>query len=133
MAIGLESILEIRINWHLKRFDLYAEGEGVPCFIEVKNVTLKDGNYAKFPDAVTTRGQKHLKTLMEVKREGLRAVMLYIIQRTDVQVFAPALEIDPEYARLLKEALNAGVEIFPMLARITPEKIELVKTLPFEI
>ena len=132
---GLDNFDHVKreVKFGDSRFDLYAEGDGVHCFIEVKNVTLKDGKYAKFPDAVTTRGQKHLKTLMEVKREGLRAVMLYIIQRTDVQVFAPAREIDPEYARLLREALNAGVEIIPMQARVTPEKIEMTKKLPFEI
>ena len=80
------------------RFDVYAENETEKCFVEVKNVTLKEGKYALFPDAVTTRGQKHLKTLMEVKATGIRAVMLYIVQRTDVEVFAPAREIDPEYA-----------------------------------
>jgi len=114
------------------RFDIYAENELEKCFVEVKNVTLKDGKYALFPDAVTVRGQKHLHTLMEVKRNGIRAVMLYIIQRCDVQVFAPAVEIDPEYAKILKQAVNVGVEIIPMQAKVTPEKIELVKKLPFE-
>jgi len=115
------------------RFDIFAENETEKCFVEVKNVSLKEGNYALFPDAVTTRGQKHLKTLMEVKATGIRAVMLYIVQRTDVEVFAPAREIDPEYARVLKQAVNAGVEVFVLQVEVTPEGIYLKKKLPVEI
>ena len=115
------------------RFDIFAENESEKCFVEVKNVTLKDGKYALFPDAVTTRGQKHLKTLMEVKRNGMRAVMFYIVQRTDVEVFAPAKEIDPDYDKALKLAVEDGVEIIVMQANVSPEKIELTKNLPVEI
>ncbi len=115
------------------RFDVYAENEAEKCFIEVKNVSLKMGKYARFPDAVTTRGQKHLRTLMEVKSQGMRAVMLYIIQRSDVEIFAPASEIDPDYASALKAAVKAGVEVIPMQVKVTPEKIELSKKLPFEL
>jgi sugar fermentation stimulation protein A len=115
------------------RFDVFAENESEKCFVEVKNVTLKEGKFALFPDAVTTRGQKHLKTLMEVKKQGLRAVMLYIVQRMDVEIFAPAVEIDPDYAKALKVAVLAGVEVIAMQAKVTPEKIVLVKKLPVEI
>ena len=115
------------------RFDVFAENESEQCFVEVKNVSLKEGKYALFPDSVTTRGQKHLRTLMEVKAKGIRAVMLYIIQRSDVEIFAPAADIDPKYAELLKEAVSKGVEVIPMQAKVTPEKIELVKKLPFKI
>lgn len=115
------------------RFDVMAQNENETCFIEVKNVTYKEGNYALFPDAVTTRGKKHLETLIKVKEQGMRAVMLYVIQRMDVDTFAPAKEIDPEYAKTLKKAYEKGVEIIPILAKVTPEKIELVKELPFEL
>jgi sugar fermentation stimulation protein A len=115
------------------RFDIFAENDYEKCFVEVKNVSLKEGKYALFPDAVTTRGQKHLKTLMEVKATGIRAVMLYIVQRTDVEVFAPAKEIDPEYAKILEQAVAAGVEVIVMQAKVTPEKIELTCKLPAEI
>jgi len=115
------------------RFDVFAENETEKCFIEVKNVTMKVGKYALFPDAITTRGQKHLRTLMDVKKEGIRAVMLYIIQRSDVEIFGLAKEIDAEYAKIFKEAVNAGVEVIPMQAKVTPENIELVKILPMEV
>jgi sugar fermentation stimulation protein A len=115
------------------RFDIFAENETEKCFVEVKNVTLKEGNYALFPDAVTTRGQKHLKTLMEVKTRGMRAVMLYIVQRTDVEIFAPAKEIDPEYAKALKLAVVAGVEVIVIQVEVMPEGIYIKKKLPVEI
>jgi len=122
---------EVRFND--SRFDIYAENDKERCFIEVKNVTLKDGDYARFPDAVTTRGLKHLNTLMEVKRQGMRAVMLYIIQRMDVKIFAPARDIDLEYSKGLVKAYRNGVEVIPLQAEVSPEKIEIVRELPFEI
>ncbi|GET34125.1 sugar fermentation stimulation protein [Prolixibacter bellariivorans] len=115
------------------RFDVMAQKEGETCFIEVKNVTMKVGEAALFPDAVTTRGRKHLNTLMEVKKQGMRAVMLYIIQRVDVDRFGPADDIDPEYGKALREAYREGVEIIPMQAEVTPEGIELVRKLEFEL
>ncbi len=132
---GLEGYTTVKreVTFEDSRFDIYAENANEKCFVEVKNVTLKVDNYARFPDAVTVRGQKHLKTLMEVKKKGMRAVMLYIIQRLDVDIFAPADDIDPVYSTLLKQAVDAGVEVIPMQARVMPEKIELFRQLPFEI
>ncbi|MCW3788824.1 DNA/RNA nuclease SfsA [Plebeiibacterium sediminum] len=115
------------------RFDVFAENEAEKCFIEVKNVTLREGNKATFPDAVTTRGLKHLNTLIEVKKAGMRAVMFYVIQRQDIESFSPAKDIDPKYAEGLKEAINNGVEVIPYMANVTPEKIELLKEIPFYI
>lgn len=115
------------------RFDIYAENDTEKCFIEVKNVTMKVGNYALFPDSVTTRGRKHLETLIEVKKQGIRAVMLYVIQRMDVKVFGPAKEIDPEYAKSLKKAIENGVEVIAVQAKVSPEGIEVVGEMPVEI
>jgi sugar fermentation stimulation protein A len=132
---GLENYTTVKreVKFGDSRFDVFAENDLEQCFVEVKNVTLKDGKYALFPDAVTTRGQKHLKTLIEVKKQGMRAVMLYIVQRTDVEFFAPAAEIDSNYADALKEAVSAGVEVFAMQAKVTSVKIELVKNLPVQV
>jgi len=121
------------VKFEDSRFDVMAKNDSETCFIEVKNVTLKEGNYALFPDAVTSRGKKHLETLAKVKEKGMRAVMLYIIQRTDVEIFAPAKDIDPEYAESLKKVYQKGVEIIPIQAKVTPQKIELIKELPFEL
>lgn len=115
------------------RFDVYAENEFEKCFIEVKNVTLKDDIYARFPDAVTERGQKHLETLIKAKSEGYRAVMLYIIQRMDVEIFTPAFDIDPKYASKLKIAANTGVEIIPLQVKVSPLGIEPVRVIKYEL
>jgi sugar fermentation stimulation protein A len=115
------------------RFDIFATNENEKCFIEVKNVTYKEREYALFPDAVTTRGKKHLETLIEVKQHGMRAVMLYVIQRTDVEIFAPAVQIDQDYAQTLLKAYNNGVEIIPVIARVTPAKIEIIREIPFDL
>lgn len=115
------------------RFDIFAENGHEKCFVEVKNVTMKEGKFALFPDAVTTRGKKHLETLIQVKKQGIRAAMLYVVQRMDVEKFGPAKEIDPDYAATLKKAYKAGVEVLPVQAKVTPEEIEIVRELPFEI
>ena len=118
------------VTWQNSRFDVYAENDREQCFVEVKNVTMKDGRYALFPDAVTKRGKKHLETLIKAREEGFRAVMLYVIQRMDVELFGPAWPIDPDYARTLQDAYHRGVEVIPVQARVTPEQIDIVKQLP---
>ena len=127
------STVKREVKFGDSRFDIFAENENEKCFVEVKNVTLKEGNYALFPDAVTIRGRKHLKTLIEVKQEGIRAVMLYIIQRIDVDIFAPAKEIDPLYAIALKQAVLAGVEVIAVQVKVTPFRIDLLRKLPVEL
>ncbi len=121
------------VTFEDSRFDLYAQNARESCFIEVKNVSLRDGDQALFPDAVTVRGQKHLETLMRVKQSGVRAVMLYIIQRMDVHKFGPARLIDPQYALKLKKAYEAGVEIIPLQVKVSPEEIVPVQILPFDL
>ena len=125
--------VKAEVKFGESRLDLLAENDNERCAIEVKNVTLKEDDYALFPDAKTVRGLKHLNTLIRLKKEGYRTVMLYIIQRSDVQIFAPAKEIDPDYAKALKQAHNNGVEIFPVQVKVSPEKIAINKILPFEL
>ncbi|HPE87119.1 MAG: DNA/RNA nuclease SfsA [Bacteroidales bacterium] len=107
------------------RFDIFAENGDEKCYIEVKNVTYKEGDYALFPDAVTTRGLKHLHTLAKVKEAGYRAVMLYIIQRTDINYFDTANEIDPAYSEALIEAVKNGVEVMAIKVHVTPESLQI--------
>ncbi len=140
---GLEGITGLRreVKWEESRFDLYGEVAGAGgeagsergCFIEVKNVTLKEGDRALFPDAVTERGRKHLNTLVRVKKSGMRAVMLYMVQRMDVRIFSPARAIDPAYGKALDEAVRYGVEVIVIQARVTPESIEYHRLLPVEL
>jgi sugar fermentation stimulation protein A len=131
--LNMYTYVKREVKYADSRFDVLAENNHEKCFIEIKNVTLRSNNKATFPDAVTTRGLKHLKTLIEVKKAGIRAVMFYVIQRQDIELFAPAKDIDPNYAKGLKEAFEYGVEIIPYMAEVTPEGIELIKEVPFEL
>jgi sugar fermentation stimulation protein A len=132
---GLEKLwgLKREVKWEDSRFDLYGEGPEGPCFIEVKNVTLKEGGRALFPDAVTGRGRKHLHTLIRIRAAGMRAVMLFVVQRMDVGSFSPAREIDPEYGLALDRAVRHGVEILVAQAMVTPEGITFHRMLPVEL
>ncbi|RLD47125.1 MAG: DNA/RNA nuclease SfsA [Bacteroidetes bacterium] len=133
--VGLENYTNVRreVKFEDSRLDVFAENENEKCFIEVKNVTMKVGDAALFPDAVTTRGLKHLETLIRIKKQGMRAVMVYVIQRMDVDSFGVAKHIDPKYAEALQRAIDQGVEVFPIQAEVSPLGIELKKKLPVNI
>ena len=95
------------------KVDFVATTPKEEVYIEVKNVTLsREKKTAEFPDAVTIRGSKHLIELAKLKKKGIRAVMLYVIQRDDINSFKIASDIDPIYARNLKKAMKSGVEVF---------------------
>ncbi len=117
------------------RLDFLLQQDGLPnAYIEVKNVTLKGPNeMALFPDSVSTRGQKHLRDLIKIKEAGHRAIMLYLVNRSDVNSFAPAADIDPEYTRLLKAANKAGVEILAYQTEITTEYIKVNKKVDIQL
>ncbi len=109
------------------RIDILLNGDGLKkCWVEVKNVTLvmpdpevkgrfNEGNIAAFPDAVTTRGAKHLRELVRKIEAGDRGAMVYCIQRDDAEVFAPAICFDPAYAEELRKAVEKGVEVYPVV------------------
>ena len=115
------------------RFDFLLEGHAAsdaPCWIEVKSVTLCAERHARFPDAVTERGRRHLEHLMARKAAGERAALLFVVQRADADDVAPADDIDPAYGRALREAAHAGVEIHALSARVTADRIRLERVLP---
>ncbi len=132
---GLEGYTDVRreVTVNDSRLDVVASKGEETLYIEVKNVTYREGDYALFPDAVTSRGLKHLNNLINIKKAGGRAVMVYIIQREDVKIFAPATEIDPAYAKGLKEAYSQGVEIFPVICKVSSSEIVIDKFIPFEL
>ena len=105
------------------RIDFMLEGNNEKVLLEVKNVTLCcQPGLACFPDAVTKRGQKHLRDLVEAKREGWRAVIFFLVQRGEAESFTPADHIDPEYGQLLREAVACGVEALAYLTVISSEE-----------
>lgn len=127
---GYDSIRPEVAYGERSRIDLLLEGSVGRCYVEVKNVTLVEGARALFPDAVTLRGQKHLNELMRVVREGDRGVIFFTVQRGDGESVSPADAIDPEYGRLLRLAVQSGVEALAYRAEVSPEEIRLTKRLP---
>jgi len=115
------------------RLDLRLDGTAGRCWIEVKSVTLRVGREARFPDAVTARGLKHLGALRHLRATGDRAVMLFLVGRADVDSFRPAWVIDPAYAEGLGEAVRAGVEIVVVRAQVSPRGVGAGPILPYHL
>ena len=127
---------EMRYGDQNSRIDFYLsehERELPDCYVEVKNVSLlsQDG-VGLFPDAVTTRGQKHLEELILVRQQGYRAVLLFCVQHSGIERLMPADQIDPVYGGLLRKASAEGVEVLAYGARFELElsKVELDTALP---
>ncbi len=115
------------------RLDLLVERKRGPLWVEVKNVTLVEGGLARFPDAVTARGAKHLREMRALTARGQAAAMVYLVQREDAETFSPARDIDPSYARELELALADGVEAWVVQARVAPSGVRLWRTLPLDL
>jgi sugar fermentation stimulation protein A len=112
------------------RLDLLVESGGRKVFIEVKNCTYVDSGCALFPDAITARGTKHLLELARLVQEGRRGIIIWLVQRRDADRFAPAASIDPHYAETLAAVSRQGVEMLAYQAAVTPESIDIVRSLP---
>ena len=107
------------------RFDFYLERNGRGMFVEVKGVTLEEGGVCRFPDAPTERGVKHLRELIEVKREGMDAAVLFVIQMKPVKYLEPNDATDPAFGQALREAATAGVEVLAVDCRVTEDIMEI--------
>jgi sugar fermentation stimulation protein A len=140
-AISLDLIPELRGYNSLKtevkygaensRIDFLLQAEDQPeCYIEVKSVTLADRDNGYFPDAVTLRGQKHLRELISVAAEGKRAVLFFAVLHSAIGKFSPARHIDPKYAQLLNEAQKQGVEVLAYKAELSADNMTLRSSLP---
>ncbi|MCP5036902.1 MAG: DNA/RNA nuclease SfsA [Rhodobacteraceae bacterium] len=113
------------------RIDFLLSGDGLPdAYVEVKSVTLsRQKGLGEFPDSVTKRGAKHLAELSEMTRQGHRAIMFYLVQRTDCDRFDLARDIDPTYAVAFDLARKSGVEVLCYDTRISPKGVWLGKPL----
>ena len=139
-AIGAGRIAELRGYEVIRREVCYDErcridlllhrGDRPDCFVEVKNVHLKRTAGAEFPDAVTVRGAKHLGALTRQVAAGSRAVVVYVVQRTDCADFRIAADIDPVYAAGFRAALDAGVEAACYACDISLDGVRLARPLP---
>jgi len=114
------------------RIDFLLAGVGGETYVEVKSVTLsRQAGLAEFPDSVTARGTKHLKELARIAQNGQRAVMLFLVQRTDCTRVTLAADIDPTYAAAFDVAMRAGVQVICHTADITAQGVTLGGALPF--
>ncbi|WP_318363884.1 DNA/RNA nuclease SfsA [Enterobacter sp.] len=124
---------EVKYGSEQSRIDFMLQAEDRRnCYIEVKSVTLADKAQGYFPDAVTLRGQKHLRELMSVAAAGDRAVLLFAVLHSAIDRFSPARHIDPKYAQLLSEAQRQGVEILIYKAELSAEIMSLTMPLSAE-
>ena len=116
------------------RFDIYYErGDGIKGFMEVKGVTLEEDNVARFPDAPTERGVKHIYELIEAKRAGYEANVLFVIQMKDVDHFEPNYKTHPEFGQALKVAEEAGVNIWAIDCYVTENEVVAGDFVPVEL
>lgn len=123
---------EVKYGNENSRIDiLLKSNHNVDCYIEVKSVTLLQDGMGYFPDARTERGQKHLRELTAIAKSGLRAVLFYAVPHTGITEVAVAKEIDPHYASLLEQAVDAGVEILCYRINISDYDLTIGMQLPF--
>jgi sugar fermentation stimulation protein A len=116
------------------RIDFLLSGADKPdLYVEVKSVTLSRlAGRGEFPDSVTARGAKHLKELTDMVQAGHRAMMFYLVQRTDTDHVTLASDIDPPYADAFDAARAAGVEVLAYGCKISPQSIQIGHPIPFE-
>jgi sugar fermentation stimulation protein A len=121
---------EVRLGESRLDFRLAGKAEIPPCWIEVKSVTLVQEGTALFPDAPTLRGQRHVRELLNVVAKGDRAALVFVVQRDDALRFAPHSEADPGFAQALREAAQAGVEVYAWRCHVSRQAIQLLDAIP---
>jgi sugar fermentation stimulation protein A len=117
------------------RIDFLLSGDGLrDAWVEVKSVTLsRQVGLAEFPDSVTARGAKHMAELAKMAEAGDRAIVLFLVQRTDCGRMVPAADIDPNYAKALGDAVAAGVEVIALSTYISPKGVKIASEIPFSL
>lgn len=132
-------VVRPEVTYGESRIDFLLTGpDHPPCLVEVKSVTSMvpepDGlRVARFPDAPTERGARHLQELVRARSEGYRTAVCFVIQRDDVDAFGPYDEIDPQFGQSLRSASAAGVEIHAWAMHVSPEQIALKAQLPVRL
>ena len=107
------------------RFDFYIEDGSQKTFVEVKGVTLEEDGIVRFPDAPTERGVKHIRELIACRKEGYRAVILFVIQMKGVRFMEPNDRTHAAFGDALREAARAGVHVLAYDCRVCPDEIEI--------
>lgn len=125
------TLLRPETVWGSSRFDFYWESDTQRGFVEVKGVTLEKDGGAYFPDAPTLRGVKHLKELTAARQQGYQTAVCFVLQMTGIRFFSPNDETHPEFGAALRDAAQAGVDIWAYDCRVAPNSLEL--GLPVEV
>ena len=121
------------VTYGESHLDLALEGPSGKCFVEAKSVTLIIDGVGLFPDAPTTRGVKHLRSLCRAIEEGHRAAVVFVVQREDATAFAPNDAADPDFGLALRYALDQGVEAYAFRCHVTTEEVRLAHRLPINL
>lgn len=124
------SLVRPEVKYGNSRFDFYIEAGDEKIFMEVKGVTLEEDGVVLFPDAPSDRAVKHVEELVEAKREGYRAFVMFVIQMKDVRYFTPNRRTHPEFADALCLAAKEGVEILAYDCRVAPESMQVNLPVP---
>ncbi|CCG88196.1 DNA/RNA nuclease SfsA [Erwinia piriflorinigrans] len=132
---GYSTLLpEVKYGHEKSRIDFLLQADSRRnCYIEVKSVTLLQQGKGYFPDAVTTRGQKHLRELIHIAESGQRAVLFFAVLHSGIDDVSPARHIDVRYAELLEQAREKGVEVLCYKAQLSPQGIMLQGALKGEL
>jgi len=109
---------------------MLTDPDRVDCYLEVKSCTFLENEQGYFPDAITVRGQKHIRELIEMVAQGKRAVLLFTVLHSGINSVSPAKHIDPKYTELLLEASKAGVEIIAYKAQLSVAEMTLSSKIP---
>lgn len=115
------------------RFDFKLEFSNIKAFVEVKSVSLVEGGVGKFPDAPTQRGVKHLKELIDLRRQGYRAAVIFVSQRSDARSIISNDEIDPLFGKSLRKAHLASVELYAYNCNVTKNTVSIKDQIPVNI
>jgi sugar fermentation stimulation protein A len=130
---GIVSAVAREARYGQSRFDIYYESPDAQGFIEVKGVTLVEDGVARFPDAPTVRGTKHVCELVDAVRSGYRGAVLFLIQREDARAFTPHREMDPKFSEALEFAAKSGVHVLAFGCIVEADKIQLGSPLPVNL
>lgn len=125
--------LRREVSYGESRLDLALEGPPGRCYLETKSVTLVEDGLALFPDAPTTRGVKHLHTLIQAAAEGHRAGAIFVVQRSDATCLAPNDASDPQFGRALREAREVGIDVLAYRCLVAVEEVTLADPIPVRL
>ncbi len=127
------AVFRPEVTYGASRFDFYMKDGNRKAFLEVKGVTLEHGGVAKFPDAPTVRGIKHLNELSACVEEGFEAYILFVVQMKGVHVFRPNDETHREFGDALRKAHTAGVKILAMDCLVTADSLTIDAPIPIDL